>query len=131
MTSATRTKVFLIFGVPEKNTAFVAQPLIHGLGPAGATYDLETLKAQIDAACAAVTAEQDAEVTALVTAWDAVTPYRELKVTGDGGSTGTLLDDDKRRKNIRRALSNLLGVAVPSGGFEAEARRMDCHRIIR
>ena len=46
------------------------------------------------------------------------------KVTSSAAGTGgRLADHDVERENIRQALSNIIGLAVPEGGFIAEIQR--------
>ena len=76
----------------------------------------------IDAKLVVMTAETQSAIESLI---DEFLPIHTspLKVQGSvDGSKGTLVDHEAQRENIRQACANILGVAVPRGGFLAEVR---------
>jgi len=80
------------------------------------------LIAAIDAKLLAMTAEAQAAIESLV---DEFLPIHTSPLKVDGsvdGSKGRLIDHEAQRENIRQSCANILGIAVPRGGFLAEVR---------
>lgn len=132
LTNEQTTQVFKIFGLPQNGVAYVAFRLVSLTGPAAETFDFTAAVNGLGARLAALNAEQEAEVAALLSEWSALeADYSELRVYADGGSAGRLVDHPVRAEKLRATLSNLIGFAVPSGGFVAEVHRLNGGRIVR
>ena len=132
LSTANVTKVFKLFGLPQRGYGYVAEPLIRGLTPSGAEYDFTELTAKLTAVLATLSATQQTEVEALLTEWDAVKDYGTLEVLSDSGAQGTLVSHSRERKQIRAVIANLIGFHVPTLGFAAEAEGGQCeHRIVK
>ena len=123
--SATQvTQVFEILGVPQDGSGDVFASVATLFGPAYETYDMAAIVARIDAKLAALTATQITRVTELLDRFNSITATSPLQVEASSAGKGTIVDHPKERDAIRIALGNVLGIAVPSGGFMAEARRL-------
>lgn len=85
---------------------------------------MAAIVARIDAKLAALTASQLARVTELLDRHTAISATSPLQVHESSGGRGTIVHHPAEREAVRTTLGNVLGIAVPSGGFMAEARRM-------
>src|ERR1043165_1361684 len=121
LTAAQITQVYEIFGVPQNGVGQIVGAIATPFGPGFDSCDTSALVTAIDARLAALTTSQLARVNSLLTRWDAITSSSPLRVEGSSGARGTVADHPAERALIRTALSNLIGVAVPAGGFAAEA----------
>jgi hypothetical protein len=131
LTDAQVTQAFELAGLPQQGAAVVGRGLTDPSGPVLETFDLAALKDALNARLAALSAGQEAELLAILSAWAAVADLPEAQVTGGAGG-GVLLDAEARRRALRRRLSDLVGFAVPDGGFAREAeRRARAHRLVR
>ena len=131
LTADETTRLFKIFGIPQNGTGFVAGRIISLYGPAGNVYDFSALVTQLNALLNAVTATQYTQIQAQLTEWENITDYSELAVSADNNTAGRLVDHDRRRRNIRRTLSNLIGYFVPADGFFTDASAASGPRIVR
>lgn len=84
--------------------------------------DYTNLMARIDTILAAMSAAQESRVATLIDEFTviATSPLKVDKAAEGAG--GTLVDHAEQRENIRQAVANNLGIAVPRGGFLAEVR---------
>jgi len=121
LTAAQTTQIYEILGVPQNGSGAVISAMATIFGPVFESMDMSTLVTKINAKLTALTAEQIARVTPLLLHWDAITSTSPLRVTQSASTRGTAVDHPAERAAIRSALSNIIGVAVPSGGFAAEA----------
>lgn len=110
------SKIFLIFDLPNKTTAFGLFGLVTISGPAGEIFTLESAKEQVDAALLAASTEDEARIDESIVNWDKARG-REQKVFQDGTSQGILLDNEEKRRIARDEIGTVLGVWVPPGGF--------------
>lgn len=134
LTAAQTTQVFKIYGIPQSGSGTLVYRMADNLSvPLMQPFSFTAVVDALNAALAALTASQEAEVVALLTAWSDIGDYDELRVSQDGGTAGRIVDRDVRRQNIRDTLANILGVAMPRGGFSTEARRLagGGHSLIR
>ena len=131
LTADETTRVFKIFGTPQIGTGFVAGRIISLYGPGGNVYDFTALVSQLNALLNAVTATQYTQIQNQLTEWENITDYSELSVNADASTTGRLVDHEKRRRNIRRTLSNRIGYYVPADGFFTDASAATGPRIVR
>jgi hypothetical protein len=124
LTAAQISQVYEILGVPQGGAGEIVGSIATLFGPAVDAYDMSAIVTRIDAKISALSAEQIDRVTALLSRHAAIGSSSPLQVSASsGGARGTLADHPAERETIRTALGNLLGVAVPSGGFIAEAKR--------
>ena len=130
LTAAQITQVFEVFCVPQGGaaTAVIAvSSRSGGIAIEQATteaYEFAAVVTDLTAKLAALTATGETRVTTLLTRWDTLTSYDPLRIhKASGGAEGEIVDYEKERCNIRAALANIIGFAVPGGGFAAEARR--------
>jgi hypothetical protein len=123
--SASQTaQIFEILGVPQSGSGEVFASLATLFGAEYESYDCAAVVEKINAKLAALTDAQIARVTTLLDRHTAVGASSPLQFRDAGASRGVLADHPAEREYLRAALSNLLGLAVPSGGFFAEAQRM-------
>jgi hypothetical protein len=124
LTAAQTTQLFQILGIPQSGGGDVYASLATLFGPAFETYDLSAVVARVNDRLAALSATQTARVTELLDRHTALTASSPLAVRSAAGTSGTLSDHPAERKAIRDELCNITGIAVPAGGFAAEARRL-------
>lgn len=125
LSAAQATQVFEMLGIPQGGSADAIGSVATLFGPAWETYDVSGLVALVNARLAALTAAQEARVAEVLARWSAIGPASPLQVREAAGSRGTLADHPAERAALRGALANLLGIAVPAGGFAAEAQRLN------
>ncbi|MEI6235350.1 MAG: hypothetical protein WCT04_20020 [Planctomycetota bacterium] len=123
LTDAQTTQIFGIFGVPQNGSGTVVDAVATVFGPACESVDMSAIVARINAKLTALNSEQITRVGALLLRWDAITSTSPLRVTRSASTSGVAVDHPAERAAIRTALSNIIGVAVTSGGFAAEAAR--------
>lgn len=126
LSDAQAAQVFEIFGVPQGGRGEVVASVATLFGPAWESYDLAGVVTLLNERLAALTAAQETRVAALLVRWDAIGSTSPLKVDASAPSHGTLADHPAERAALRLALADLIGFAAPSGGFAAEARRVNC-----
>lgn len=135
LTDAQIVKVFKVFGVPKGGSAYLSYEQIKGVGITGADYDVSALAAALTTQLTALDTDQEAEVAANLTKWPEVGDEGEMNINASFGTTGTVINFEKRRQMIRDELTNIIGFAAPTGGFALEANRQasDCMagRLIR
>lgn len=131
LTAAQITQVYEIFGVPQGGSGAVVSAVATIFGPVCDSLDMSALVTKIDAKLAALGTTQLARVTALLLRWDAVTSTSPLRVTQSSATRGIAVDHPAERASIRVALSNIIGIAVPNGGFAAEAARCNQTTLAR
>ncbi|HYF49514.1 MAG TPA: hypothetical protein VEJ63_08915 [Planctomycetota bacterium] len=123
--SATQTtQVFEILGVPQDGSGDVFASVATLFGAEYETYDMAAIVSRINTKLAALTATQITRVTELLDRFTSITATSPLQVEASSAGQGVIVDHPKERDAIRVALGNVLGIAVPSGGFMAEARRL-------
>jgi len=124
LSAAQKTQVLEILGIPELGTGVSYPELTGAFGAGGEAYDMFRVVTQVSSLISAMSASQEDRVVALLTRHAAITSSSPLQVTGAaGGVRGVLVDHPAEREAIRAAIGNIVGVAVPSGGFVAEAGR--------
>lgn len=120
-----QAQIFEIFGVPQGGSGVIVTSLSH-LPPSlaaawEATWsagDFSGVVTQILAHLNAATEAQRTRVRALLTQWTELAPTGTLQLRG-----AVQVDMAHELDRLRASLGNLLGVAVPPGGFLGEARR--------
>jgi hypothetical protein len=124
LTAEQRTQVFEILGIPESLAGWVLVDVTGEVGPGSATTDLSAMKDLIDGFLNVLTATKEARVVELLARYAAISASSPLQVRGGaGGARGVLVDHPAERELLRDALSTVIGVVVPQGGFVAEAKR--------
>ncbi|HYG77795.1 MAG TPA: hypothetical protein VEK08_22505 [Planctomycetota bacterium] len=124
LTAAQSTQIFEILGIPQAGSGAVVGSVATLFGPQFETYDMLGIVTQINSRIVALSAEQITRITALLDRYSTITASSPLQIqASSGGARGVLADHPAEREAIRAALGNVLGVAVPSGGFVAEAQR--------
>jgi hypothetical protein len=124
LTAAQVTQVFEVVGVPQDGVGEVFASVATLFGAEFESYDMSAVVARITAKLSALTASQESRVTNLLDRYTTISATSPLQVRGSAKTSGTLADHPAEREAIRAALGNVLGIAVPSGGFMAEAQRM-------
>jgi len=124
LTAAQITQVFEVLGVPQDGTGEVFASVATLFGAEFESYDMSAVVARITAKLGALTSPQEARVTNLLDRHTAISATSPLQVRGSAKASGTLADHPAERDAIRTALGNVVGLAVPSGGFMAEAQRL-------
>jgi hypothetical protein len=140
LTAAQITQVYKVFGLPQSGSGALVFTDLAPRGTVVSTIDMNQPATALSQRLAALTAEQESEVGALLQEWAGITDYSELRVNaegrGEGRAAGRLADDEARRENIRRTLGNVIGFYAPPGGFARVASEA-CgvgsaqHRLIR
>lgn len=124
LTAAQTTHIFEILGVPQSGAGEVFASVATLFGAEYESYDMSSVVTKIGATLAALSAEQIARVTTLLDRHTAITSSSPVEVRESAEAKGTLANHPAEREYIRSALGNILGLAVPSGGFMAEAMRL-------
>ena len=124
LTAAQITQVFEILGVPQNGSGDVYPSVATLFGPSFESYDMSAIVTRIGAKLAALSATQITRVTELLDRYTAITATSPLQIHQSDGSAGVIVNHPAERETVRTALGNVLGIAVPAGGFMAEARRM-------
>ncbi len=123
LTAAQTTPIFEILGIPQSGSGDVFGSVATLFGPEFESYDMSAIVSRITAKLAALSAEQITRVTAVLDRHTAITATSPLKMHSSSGASGVIADHPAERDMIRTALGNILGIAVPAGGFMAEAQR--------
>ena len=124
LTAAQTTQIFEILGIPESGSGDVFASLATLFGPAHETYDMAGVVTRVNARLAALSGTQLARVSELLDRHTTISATSPLSVAQSSAGKGTLVHHPAEREAIRHALGNILGIAVPAGGFMAEARRL-------
>ena len=122
LTDSQKDGVREILGVPASAPWNVEQ-LVGLYGSVAETYDLTRVISELNTKLAAVTADEELRVEALLARWLAIGATSQLRVTAAGTTRGVLVDAPAERDAIRAALANAIGFSVPAGGFAAEMER--------
>jgi hypothetical protein len=124
LTAAQTTQFFQILGIPQDGSGDVFSSVASLFGPAYESYDLSAIVTRINTKLTALSATQLTRVTELLDRHTAITATSPLAVNESAGTRGTLSNHASERKAIRHELCNIAGIAIPAGGFAAEADRM-------
>ena len=124
LTAAQITQVFEIIGIPQSGSGDVFSSVATLFGPEYESYDMTSVVTLVTERLNALGDTQISRVSTLLDRYTAITATSPLQVGESAGARGTLADHPAEREAIRAALGNIAGVAVPSGGFFAEARRI-------
>ncbi len=115
-----KAKIFMIYGVPDKDTAFGELGLVTISGPVGEIFTIKDIRDRINAALAATNAGEDkiidTNTPSILKEFDQVF-LAEQEVFQDNGSQGVLFSVSARMEILRKRISDILGVYVPRGGF--------------
>lgn len=130
LTDAQVSTIFEIIALPESGTTTLITDLVHypysNTGtwePGWNVGDLSALVTRIKANIAAMSSTTEARVTSLLDDWDEM-GSSNLKVTASQQAAGVLVDYKGQREHIREEIGNLIGLAVPKGGFIGEMQRI-------
>lgn len=131
LTAAQISKVFEVIALPESGSTTLVTNLVHypytntsTWEPCWNTGDLSGLVARIKVNISLMNATTETIVTGLLTTWDDIGSTNPLRVTSSQQAAGVLVDNDKQRELIRQRVGNLIGLAVPQGGFLGEMQRV-------
>jgi hypothetical protein len=120
-----KAQVFEILGVPQGGTGLLVPALSRrGVAPpqdwepAYAEGDFGEIVARITARLDATTEAQRTRAREMLAQWNELAPTATLELRGPAE-----LDVARELDRIRAQLGNLLGVALPRGGFVGDARR--------
>ncbi len=120
-------KIFMILGIPDKDTAFGGLGLVTISGPVGELFTLKDIRDRINTALAATSTAEDAIINSdtpnILSEFDQVF-LAEQEVFEDNGSRGILFSVSKRMEILRNRISNILGIYTPRGGFMAAFERI-------
>jgi hypothetical protein len=122
LTAANVAKVYELLGIPQGGTGLIVTSLSHvppSLAQAWtSTYtegDFSAIVTKITAALAAISAEQQTLVEAWLAQWDSIKTATSLTLEGEVG-----MNFAEEAEKCRESVGNLVGVAVPFGGFLQE-----------
>jgi hypothetical protein len=124
LSSTQITQIFEIVGVPQDGNGAVFSSVATLFGPAYENYDMAAIVTQINTKLAALSATQITRCTELLDRFTAITATSPLTISDSSAGKGVIVNHPQERSSIRESLGNLLGIAVPSGGFMAEAKRV-------
>ena len=130
LSTTEQSTLFQIMSLPENGACLIVTALVHWpysstqtWNPNYNTGDMSNMVAAIRNLMTTCSAGQETALKARIVDWNTVGPCNPLKVEAvAGGPSGCLVDNDKLRQNIRVEVGNVLGVAVPPGGFLAEVQ---------
>lgn len=130
LTSDERAIFFEMIGLPPAGGSVVVTSLVHwpfsntqSWEPTWNVGDLSGLITAIDARLTAMSSETESRIRDILTRFDVISSS-PMKVTqAAGGAAGNLVNHEQERENLRQYASNLIGVAVPEGGFLKEIQR--------
>lgn len=125
LSNAQITQVFEIFGVPQSGSGDVASQVASVFGPVSNAFDFAAIATKLNDRLAALSDTQTARSGTLLARWDALTSSSPLRITQSAKANGVFADHPAERAAIRTALTNVIGFAAPSGGFAAEATRVN------
>jgi len=130
LSATERIQFFQIVGLPAEASGLVITSLVHvpfsntqSWEPTYNVGDMSDLIDAIDAKLTAATAEQVTRMQSLISRFMEIEVSPTKVTSSAAGTGGRLADHDVERENIRQALSNIIGLAVPEGGFIAEIQR--------
>lgn len=132
LSATNRVLVYEVIGLPPEGTEHtIATTLAHlpvtqlqTWEPTFTHSTITNLRTSIDANLATISAETQVRIETFLEDWLDVS-VSELSVdTADNGVKGQIVNDDKRRENIRQRIGNLVGIWVPKGGWMAEIGRL-------
>lgn len=122
-------KCFKIFRLPIAGSATVPFRVVSLYGPTQEAYSFTQLVTSLTTILNATTDDQNTAIRALIATWDNETLDSNITfVDSDAGTNGRLYNADALREQIRQALADIIGFAVPSGGFMAEVSRATPYR---
>lgn len=129
LTDHVKHNIYVMLGLPEQNTVLIIDGLTQrskenytGFSPTYVTGDYSAIHTQVEARLAALTAESETEATALSVEWDAITSYDPMRITdGENNAKGNIINNPEKRGNIVRRMMNCIGIAIPAGGWVADA----------
>ena len=126
--TAERTLVFELLGVPQGGDGLKTTQIGTLSGPHSDVYDFDFLVTQINARLDEIDAASDGRLariqTILTDLPDLLTST--IKITEDtSGAKGRIVDHEMEVAKRRMAVSNLMGIQTPDGGFAHEARIRD------
>ena len=124
LTAAQTAQLYQIMGVPQGGTARTVMRIATLYGPSGEVFDFAAVVTMLTTQLTevATNSSREARVTTLLTAWEDITSYSNLRVDGAGTNRGRLVHHERARETIRQELANLIGFYVPRGGFQREMR---------
>lgn len=131
LSATEKIQFYQIVGLPAAGSGLVLTSLVHvpfsntqSWEPTWNVGDFSDLITAVDAKLAAATAEQITRMQSLITRFMEieVSPV-QIRQTATGAA-GIIADHGKERENIRQTLANVLGLAVPEGGFISEIQRV-------
>lgn len=124
ITGIKRAKVFIIYDLTDKDTAFGVLGTATIFGPQGEIFTMKEVRAQLNTALTNASADDETLVDILLTQFDAVWD-KNVEITEDGDTRGPVVfSTSKTMRTIRRRLSSIIGVWVPEGGFFADHERI-------
>ena len=118
-------------GIPSLGTGTIIDSLSH-IPPSisaewDTTYstgDFTNVVTQVEARLTAATAYMLTRLATLLTEYSAIATSPMQLSQGGGGEVGRVIDHPTQRENIRQHIGDILGLAVPNGGFSAESKRL-------
>jgi len=130
LTDAQVSTIFEIIALPESGTTTLITDLVHYPYSNTATWepgwnvgDLSELVTRIKTNISAMGDTTETLVISLIDDWDSL-GSSNLKVTTSQQAAGVLVDYAGQREHIRTEIGNLIGLAVPKGGFIGEMQRV-------
>lgn len=120
LTAAQRLTVFEMLGVVDgDNVVELADPYGVSVASSGSG---DSAKARLDVLIAALTADQETRVAAIVAAWDAIaSDTTRIEDGGAGSARGVYYNPESERGRLRERLRVVLPVFRPEGGSNSIA----------
>ena len=114
-------KIFKMVRLPQSGAATVAQRLVSLFGPSQDPYSFSATVTALNGILTATSDDQNVTLRALIAIWDAEQlDVNDTEIQSDGGTSGNVYSASKRRANIRTTIGDVLGFAIPTGGFMPE-----------
>ena len=119
-----------ILGLPQQGTAIVIDNLTNRTATIASsvegktyTHDFSNIITAVEARLTALSTAQETIVDVHVARWTELLTKPVQVAQGATGGSGTLADYPKEREEIRERIGNIVGVAIPHGGFMESARK--------
>ena len=124
MTSAQRTQIFEIFGLPQNGSGYSVFLTATLFGPFAEPYDFTALVTALNAKLDALTSPQETRVIVHLERWDLVGGTNPLLMQkSSSGAEGIIVDFNRERQNIHNQIAAIIGFYAPYGGWIADVRR--------
>jgi hypothetical protein len=130
LSATERIQFYQIAGIPTGGGGLILTSLVHvpfsntqNWEPTYNVGDFTALVTAIDAKLTAASADAVTRLQSLITRYMEI-EVSPVKVNQTAtGAAGVIADHSRERENIRQTISNVIGMAIPEGGFISEVQR--------